>query len=365
MHINPNNLLSKNILYYPNIEFFDETWIKSTLCIWEKIYRIVPTSYTPNDSDEVKVAIDNGLIENISLTEKDLSETADLFEKFWQQVPVIPAGVEGWEEIDVKLSTEKVDARILPLLISLSKKIDPNGWLKLSPEVANTYMLFLAETVSRRRQLPKLTDNSDMFSIMHYFTNDGNIDDFLYDTEKNEVTSSLVLTTLLPSGLNYSDMNKVIEFRKKFEEGRQLFRSSVMSLSKELTRVEDPKYAKEVIEEFQNKLNTTKKSILKSLGQTVADATAAALSIGVPTTLTAIGAFVSMGDPFDFQQFGQAGMIGVVATLSDVLRNRRKDWSPNESSYYLQLNKVFKNDGGEIKLSIPRYDRIIEEFIND
>jgi len=33
----PNKILSSNVLYYPNIEFFDETWVKSTLCICEKI----------------------------------------------------------------------------------------------------------------------------------------------------------------------------------------------------------------------------------------------------------------------------------------------------------------------------------------
>lgn len=58
-------MLSKNILYYPNIEFFDETWVKSSLCIWEKIFRIAPTSYSLKDSDEIKEAIDAGLIENI------------------------------------------------------------------------------------------------------------------------------------------------------------------------------------------------------------------------------------------------------------------------------------------------------------
>jgi hypothetical protein len=57
--------MSKDVLYYPTIEFYDEVWLKTSLCLWDKIYRIVPDSYKPKDSDEVKTAIDNGLVKNI------------------------------------------------------------------------------------------------------------------------------------------------------------------------------------------------------------------------------------------------------------------------------------------------------------
>jgi hypothetical protein len=47
-------LTSGSILYYPTIEFQSDTWLKAAICVWEKIYRIVPPSYKPHDSDEVK-----------------------------------------------------------------------------------------------------------------------------------------------------------------------------------------------------------------------------------------------------------------------------------------------------------------------
>lgn len=360
-----NNILNNSVLYYPNIEFLDETWVKSILCIWEKIYRIVPASYAPNDSDEIKEAIDSGLIENINLNAEDLSNTAKSFESFWESVPVIPAGVKGWEEIDVRLHPDKVDARILPILQGLSKKIDPDGWLKLSPEVANTYMLFLAENISRRRKLPKLTDDSDMFSIMHYFANDGNINEYFYDENGAEAATSMVITTLLPGGLSHTPMRNVLDFRSKSMEGRELFRNSVMEFTEQVSQIEDNEYAHVLIDNFQKNLHQSQQDILQSVGQSIDDSIAAALSIGLPTTLTAISVLAGKGNPFGFLQLGQACFIGAVATLADVVRNRRKGWSSNESSYYLQLNKVFKADGGGVTLSIPRYDRIIEEFIND
>ncbi|MCD6447284.1 MAG: hypothetical protein J7L40_03875 [Candidatus Marinimicrobia bacterium] len=80
--------MSKDVLYYPTIEFYDETWLKASLCVWDKIYRIVPSSYDPKDSDEVKIAIDNGLVENISLSKADLSQTAEMFEAYLENTEI-------------------------------------------------------------------------------------------------------------------------------------------------------------------------------------------------------------------------------------------------------------------------------------
>jgi len=77
-----SSFASRSILYYPTLEFQSETWVKASLLFWDKIYRIVPTSYNTRDSDEIKIAISNGFIEDIELTDKDLRHTADKFESF-------------------------------------------------------------------------------------------------------------------------------------------------------------------------------------------------------------------------------------------------------------------------------------------
>ncbi len=365
MKIDTSSFLGSNVLYYPNIEFFDETWVKNALCIWDKIYRIVPPSYIPKDSEDIKLAVDNGLIKNILLSQEDLSQAATLFENFWNNVPIIPAGVEGWEEIDVNLHIEKVDARIAPLLLSLSKTVNPDGWLKLSKEVANTYMLFLADTISRRRQIPKLTDNSDMFSIMHYFSNDGNLDEFCYSGTQNEATTSLVLETVMPSGLAYEKMDKILSFRDKSAEGRQLFRNTITSFCKELTTIEDSTYANELITDFQSNLMSSNRKLIELIGRDFSEVVASVLMIGIPTTLTAIGALTGMGTSFNFNHFCEAGLIGAAATLADVSKTRRKNWQANESSYYLHILKEFNHSSRQAILNIPRCNQILEEFIND
>jgi len=44
--------------------------VKSSLLLWDHVYRIVPDDYTPMDSDEIKALIDAGLVRNVTLDEK-------------------------------------------------------------------------------------------------------------------------------------------------------------------------------------------------------------------------------------------------------------------------------------------------------
>ena len=258
--------MSKEVLYYPTIEFYDETWLKASLCIWDKIYRIVPPSYNPKDSGEVKIAVDNGLVEDIRLNKSDLAQTAELFELYLDDAPIVPAAVEGWENINVRLHHEKVDARILPILESMAKKFDPDGFLSISKEVANIYMLFLADVVSKRRCINKLTDDGDMFAIMHYFANDANFDELIYNEEAKETTSSLVIASLLPKDLQYMNINEVIKFREKTDESRIAFRQSIDELVSELCRIEDADFVKERITEFQKNIEKNNKAIIEQAG---------------------------------------------------------------------------------------------------
>jgi hypothetical protein len=85
------------------------------------------------------------------LNKDALWNIAELFESYLENAEIVPAAVEGWENINVRLHPEKVDARILPILEGMAKKFDPDGFLSISEEVANFYMLFLADLVSKRR----------------------------------------------------------------------------------------------------------------------------------------------------------------------------------------------------------------------
>jgi hypothetical protein len=158
---------SGNILYYPTLEFQSETWVKASLMFWDKIYRIVPTDYRTNDSDEIKIAVSNGFIENIELTTADLKQTADEFESFCEKLEFHPAGFDS-STYEVRLHTDKIDERLKPYFKRFSENTDKQGFLRLPKEIANGYMFYLSHIVSKRRDIAKLTDNPDMYLTNHY-----------------------------------------------------------------------------------------------------------------------------------------------------------------------------------------------------
>jgi hypothetical protein len=359
-----NMKTQSEVLYFPSIEFLDDSWLKGALCHWDKVYRIVPQSYTPKDSDEVKEAVDAGLVESINLNDADLSEAADKFIAFWDTAPFVPAGFEGYDDEPIRLHPEKVDERIRIQLSALASRIDNEGGLSLSKEVANSYMLFLSEAISRRRMLPKITDSQEMFTAIGYFQQDGNFDEFVYNDEAEEFIGTLTLASLVPSDINYYSMNKVIEFHKKSAEGRAAFRDSVSELIDELKGIKDRVFFEKRIKKFDEELRASRKSLASIVSSGGADIGYAMITAGVPMMLASLGVMGMAGDPWGLQSLGASAFFGVTAALADHTRSRRSQWTSNEASYWLSLHSAFESEGG-VHLRVPQFHRGFEEFIND
>jgi len=351
-------------LYYPSIEFCDDSWLKGALCHWDRVFRIVPPSYRPRDSDEVKESVDAGLVESITLSQGDLSETADSFMKFWAQAPFVPAGFEGYDEEPIRLHPEKVDERIRGQLAALSERIDQDGFLSLSKEVANSYMLFLSESISRRRCIPKLTDDADMFTAMTYFAHDGNFDEGVYSEERDEVTAALTLASLVPRSLETYRMRDVIQFHKDSQEGRAAFRTSVAGLIDELKGIEDKAFFEKRLQKFDEDLRGAQASLASALKNGASDLGYAMLSVGLPMAFTAFGVLGIGANAWTAQAVGQSVLLGVVAAIADHARSRRASWTSIEANYWLSMHSAFPSGDG-VKLKVPSFHRKFEEFIND
>ncbi len=353
--------MSKEALYYPNIEFHDETWLKGSLCIWDKIYRIVPVSYKPNDSDEVKKLTDNGLVENINLSRSDLDETATLFEEYFENANVIPVGRIGSENQNVGLHPEKVNDRILPKLESLSKNVTSDGFLSLPKNLVDLYMFFLADRVSNNRNINKLTNDNDFFTIMHYFANDANFDELGYREDGSEVTASLVLESVIPKYVHSMSVQDLLKFRKDTNDGRLRFRNSIEKLIEELTQIEDINFQRARIVEYLNTLEKNRKELRKQAG---IDLTRSFVTIGLQTTLSAIGLLTGFVEPLSIKVISEACAFGVVSALANNGLAKRHRWRNSDSHYYHQLVKS-STSIKDLLIGKPPPSKIFHEFIND
>jgi len=355
---------SSSALYYPEIEIHDEGWLRSALCIWDRIYRIVPSTYQPEDSEDIMHALDAGLLEDLHLSVEDTRATADNFIQFLESLPSIPAFLDQPGDFDIRIHPEKIDQKLLPVLEDLANKIDKDGWLNLSPPIANSYMLFLANSVSNRRGIPKVTNDQYMFTTMHFFANDGNIRDFVFDRNAEDASTALIMKLLLPGGLYHIDMKAFIRLRSGQADSREAFRSSIINLSSRISLIEEKSFVPEIIQEFEDGLVQAQEQSLASFGQTIEDAAYSLLSIGLPTALGAISLFSGGEDPFNFSTLGKAALIGAVAAIADVASSRRKNWRSTDAFYFMKLLQTYEIDE-DIEFSVPNYGKLMDELIND
>jgi hypothetical protein len=357
MKTHVNNLTSGSVLYYPTIEFQSDAWLKAAICTWEKVYRIVPPSYTPNDSNEVKEAIDAGLVESIKLEKGDLSSAAADFQIFIDNAGEFPAALQGHDNINVRLHPEKIDAALLPLLESLADKLDTDGFLSVSEEVADAYMLYLATNISNRRKIGKATDNEHIFSVDSFFKFEGNFTNYIWDESQSEVAASLVLPYILPAGIETDSMKRILDFRKQHQEARASYRETVLTMAKTLTEIESPSHAKEVIKDFKSRLDSSRKKSTAS----ISEYKFASLAIGLPI---AAGVFFAEKEPAMSIMLGTIS-VALIATMADANRSIRNEWKKSDAFYHLGLQREFGGHNEGRNIGIPRISERFHEFMDD
>lgn len=355
--------LNANILYYPHIHISDTSMLKSALCVWDTVYRIVPEPFTPNDSDEVCEASDSGRLRNIVLSSEDLLATRTAYTRFLNAQEVLPASLAYTEEGNyVPIHENKMDQVMRMELADVLGTITREGdWLQLPKAVADGYMLFLADSVARRRGLGKFTDSESLFVAMQYFDADGNIDaDYVFPDEGRDSIASLILNTFVPAGIETASMRDVLKFCEKNLEGKNAFREAIHGIASDLIQVDDPNYLRDLAEQEKRRLEDASHLTLSRIREQFSGYQPFLIYLGLPMAAKVIEAITGKHDYVG--EFASIGIAGIVA-LTDIAKTRRNEWVSREASYYCQLRNAFNS-----KSPIPRKRglyRLMEEFLND
>lgn len=170
-------------LYYPTIEFQDIDFLKKSILLWDRVFRIVPSQYAPEDDPEVGEAVGAGSIVNLHVDSDEKTRAAHHFLDFYakrndpQCRLTWPAGFSA--ETFTRVNPEKVDAKLLPLFEQLARRLSADGFLEVPHELAGGYMFYLANAVAGRRSLQLLTDSSESWTVGSFFAQAGNFDDYV------------------------------------------------------------------------------------------------------------------------------------------------------------------------------------------
>ncbi|HKM93914.1 MAG TPA: hypothetical protein VJY41_09695 [Prolixibacteraceae bacterium] len=356
---------SDSILYYPTIEFQSETWVKASLTFWNKIYRIVPPHYRPNDSIEIAEAVDGKFIENIELSDADLKDTAESFTKFCEKLHWYPAGFES-STYEVRLHNDKIDTRLKPFFKEFSGNYDREGFYKIPEEIANGYMFFLSHNISRRRNINMLSDNPDMFAAMTYFESEGNFDEHFLNSESEELHTNLMIENLIPKDIRSIKMSTILKISNDLEKSKNEFRDSIAGFAKEFNQIEDSSFAIKEIEKFKEKLQNNKIARAEYLRSYSQNLIPSLIYVGLPVFATSLigSVFTAKDDIFNVAELFKGVALAGVATFSNAGKDIVKNWNPNFSNYYLDL-KTHLTSNEKSNIKVWNISKRLDEYVND
>lgn len=348
---------SDSILYYPHIEFQSEAWVKSSLLLWNHVYRIVPKDYTPHDSDEIKALVDEDLVRNVILDDKDREDTADEFLRLCSKLEGrMPAGLQP--SPDDRIHPEKIDCSLYPYLDLIGEYfVDEDRWLHLSKELARGYMFKLSQVVARIRNLNRGTDDFDAWSINPYFCENANFGDFLQDPTAKGFFCSVTLEDVVPQNIGEVSARELISFVKRRKDERKLLRDKFNDFTDHLAKISNVQHAGQVGKDFVKDLLDSKEQYRKSMDKWK-NIRGLSITKGVPVSLTAYGVlFPLIKDPFSVLSIGGSLAIAAICAYMDY-HKAKKNRDPSYSSYLIDIDNLCRN------VAWQSYARL-DEFIND
>lgn len=331
--------------------------MKSSLLLWNHVYRIVPEGYRPNDSDEIRALVDADLVRNITLNDNDKGMAADEFLALCDRLEdQLPAGLIPSDED--RIHPDKIDTRLYPYLACIANYfIDKDGWLHLSKELARGYMFKLSQVAARRRYLNRGTDDLDAWSINPFFCESANFNEFLRNEDAKGFFCSVTLEDVIPENIGEVSARDIISFVNNRRDERNLLREKFDDFTSGLAMISDAQHAVQVGNDFINELIASKKEYRKSMDNWQ-DIKALPISTGVPVSLGALGTFAALNNnPFGIATIAGSLAIGAICSYADYRRTKKRR-DPSYSSYLIDVDKLCRN------VTRESYSRL-DEFIND
>lgn len=358
---------SDYVLYFPSIEFQSDNWVKSSLLYWDKIYRIVPENYEPNDSELILEAQEKGLIRNIVLDEKETKTTGDKFLEFIEKLEYLPAGLETEPDEYSYVHEEKIDSRLYPLLEKVGNIHNENGWLSFPKELARGYMFYLATAVAENRGgFSMATDNPDNWVMSSFFTENANFNEYTYDIDADGYYSSLILDSFIPADLSNVSMDSIVKFLDDEKEQKERFRSKMSNFASSLSKCQNQETVSELIEDHLLEIENAKKDLKNSIRfiPNLKSCFYTCFMTGIPLAASALEYFTGGSqDIFNYYSIGGSLTVGAVAAYHDFSQAKTNKKQKTFASYLVDVDKKFAlNDERRTYLDLGQS---FNEFVND
>ena len=348
---------SDSILYYPSIEFTSDAWVKASLLVWDRVYRIVPKDYCPRDNYAIREAVDADLVCDIHLEDNDRNETLLDFQRFIDSQPQLPHGLNSHYEAHT-LHRDKIDERLYPHLEEVAHQVFGDGRLWLASGLARGYMHYLSLAVARRRNLCRGTDDRDSWSISPYFSENGNFNQTLYQDDAPLFYCSSIIDDVVPLRVATTPMSAITKFVHDRSDEKKQFRESLHSVTESLAKCESKERWEHIKGTFIKGLERKKDQLRRSMDFCNRTDLCSLFAVGMPASITTLSLFGT--DPYELVPLSSSLLVGAVAAYASGKLVRKANRPPAMVSYLVDLDETLAREK-----RIPYFQRSLEEFIND
>ncbi len=259
--------MARRCLYYPFIHFRDEGWLKLSSLFWDDVSRIVPRSYTPRDSREIRTLEDAGVVRRVDpgAYEPAVSQLfTALLERHERKLVARydVAGRHAWpanlERFSVStgrgasrslafIHCSKLERGLLEQLLELRLALPSRDrrWLGMHPSIVSAYMIALASEIGRRRGLSPSSDNAMHLSGVTSCSAEDLARSLVSELDlgkrRNKATKAsservafVTLRAVLPERLDAVPAKRIIELRERHAGARHAFHGYVEDVRAQL-----------------------------------------------------------------------------------------------------------------------------------
>jgi hypothetical protein len=343
-------------LYYPHIHLTNKNWLKHSFLFWDKISRIVPQSFKPEDSEEViKMKQETNFIQDYHpeswVTREAFHQFAKLLKNYVNETET-PRRMHREDRNRQRLfhnrtlrngsyiHIEKMDYELKEILFELGLAIPGQNkwtsWLKVDNEIGDMYMTYLAKSISKDKSIPIVTDNEDLYISKELVSN------YNYNHQFEEKLGCLLIDAVMPKNINNVTVDQLIEIRNKYDDQRISFFNKVNELSSVLPDIDNKSALEDALNIYSKKLAYDTADLKKIYDSNGIDSVIKPLAISAPTSIVSLSNYI----PIEYQSLGfSAGILfGVVSYINELKENHREA-QKDPMAYLLSIHSELNREG--------------------
>lgn len=354
-------------LYYPTIEFQNYHWLWSASLLWDRIYRIVPRSYKPNDPDNIRILAETG---EIGIPIHPDAYAQDIAEEFLDKIKSGEWQAAALEfdipEAYARLHQDKVDVELRKMIIAKGQASAHEEWLYVPTEFEALYMTYLAEQISKKNNLQLLSDSTAAWTGATFFKYDGEIEAFPLE-ERTQQLATLVIRDFIPQNILEISPHEIVKFREKYRDERKRFINAIREAAKAISECEDETVYEDRLEDLRKDIESALSDYRRSMQALNVAGWTGIKSLSFPVVTKVATAIAGKDlDVSTLLIISALGIgIGLVSGFTDWKQKRRKLEKESDYSYLMHLSRNWKGSAMYNHDYNYALCREMEEFIND